>query len=92
MLKQVQIDWNEVQWSAIEYNRTAPTQNRRLWTNSTKSGTTKSGTKKDDIVYYTNYFLSFIGMMFTLGVISHKMGVSDPMVGILGCSSQVNTF
>ena len=28
-------------------------------------------------------------MAFTLGIISYKLGVSDPMVGILGCFSQI---
>ena len=28
-------------------------------------------------------------MAFTLGIISYKFGVSDPMVGILGCFSQI---
>ena len=28
-------------------------------------------------------------MAFTLGIVSYKFGVSDPMVGILGCFSQI---
>ncbi len=28
-------------------------------------------------------------MGFTLGVLSHYFGVSDPVIGILGCCSQV---
>ena len=27
-------------------------------------------------------------MVFTLGVVSHVLGVSDPMIGIMGCCSQ----
>ena len=33
--------------------------------------------------------LLITGMMFTLGVLSYWFGVSDPVVGILGCTSQV---
>ena len=31
----------------------------------------------------------FSGMIFTLGVVSYKMGVSDAMIAILGCVSQI---
>ena len=45
-------------------------------------------------LYFCNHYIiifnAFIlGMAFTLGVVSYKMGVSDPMVGLLGCTSQI---
>ena len=59
MLKQVQIDWNEVQLSAIEYNWTAPTQNNTMpYQHSVRNSKTQKKIAEAIKINLINFFLS----------------------------------